>query len=540
MSAKIKYLLFLILPSLLFLSAHILKVIQGPYYLNFYDPGYVYLINALNLAQLSGYGVGHFDHPGTTVQTIAAFALKLYHFTGSGNTDIVRDVLSRPEEYLFFLNKVFVTLSCIALYFLGLFTYRITGNILISLLVQLSPFASTEIFYGLIIVTPDNFLVFISLIFIASLIYYLFALINEEKIPVKLILIWGIICGAGIVTKLNFLPVAIIPFLMIKGIKGKSVFTITLLITFTILFLPALSNTENFLNWIEKLFIHSGRYGNGEANIINESTYFSNIRLIFLKDKLYFLTYLICAFTLIISFVKKINFSEVMESIDFKRRRKLLFVIFISMNFQILLVAKHYNQYYMIPSFMLCAFVMILSSFILVEYFKYFSIRQNLNYLLIPLIVIFILFSSYKIIYSYYEGEGQRLEAEKIVNFIEENYQKDFVISGFGSADPECALAFGVMYAGSQSKVYNKILYDKLNSHIFYNPWINQLYSISDEAEIRDGISRSKKIILQIGSYGSAEQFANLLSSVYSKRIISYKEVFKNKNGETVYEFKSE
>ncbi|MFZ1459862.1 MAG: hypothetical protein WAU38_03605, partial [Ignavibacteria bacterium] len=130
MNNKIKYSLLIVLPVILFITAHILKVVQGPYYLNFYDPSYVYLINSLNLAQLSGYGVGHFDHPGTTVQVLGAVAVKLFYFLTNNNQDIVNDVLSRPESYLFFMNKFFVFLNCTALFFVGYFTLKVTGNFL--------------------------------------------------------------------------------------------------------------------------------------------------------------------------------------------------------------------------------------------------------------------------------------------------------------------------------------------------------------------------------------------------------------------------
>ncbi len=540
MNSKLKYSLLLILPVLLFISAHVLKVVQGPYYLNFYDPSYVYLINSLNLAQFNGYGVGHFDHPGTTVQVLGAVAVKLYYFLGNNNQDIVNDVLTRPESYLFFLNKFFVILNCTALFFLGYLTLKITGNILFTILIQLSPFTSTENFYGLIIVTPENMLIFCSLLFTASLIYYIYRVNAGSQIPFKLILTWGIICGAGLVTKLNFLPVILIPFFLIRSMKGKILFSVFTLLSFLILFFPALYNINNFLSWIEKLFINNGRYGNGEATIINENTFLSNVRLIFAKDKLYLFAYVFCLFSLITARIAKFRNSGEIISAELRKRSRLLLVIFVSMNLQILLVAKHYSQYYMIPSFMLTTFILMMSAMVFEEYLKNIFSRIKLSHLISLMIIIVSLFSLYKIIFSYYEGEEQRMEAEKVVNLITGKYSEDLVISGFGSASRDCALSFAVQYAAGQRAVYNKILYEKLKSNIFFNPWINRIYSITDNSETYKLISGSKKIIFQINSYGSVEKFKEILETSYGKKNVTYKKITTNGNAESVYEIYSD
>ena len=540
MNNKLKYSLLFVLPVILFITAHVLKVVQGPYYLNFYDPSYVYLINSLNLAQINGYGVGHFDHPGTTVQVLGAVAVKIFYFLTYNNQDIVNDVLSRPESYLFFINKFFVFLNCTALFFLGYFTLKLTDNFLLAILIQLSPFTSTEIFYGLIIDTPENLLIFCSLFLIASLIYYIFRINSENPVPVKLILTWGIICGAGLVTKLNFIPVLLIPFFLIRGLKGKFYFLTFTLITFLILFSPALYNISNFLSWIEKLFINNGRYGNGEATIINESTFLSNIRLIFTKDKLFSFAYFLCLVTLITGWYSKLRKSGIVISAELRKRSRLLLLIFISMNLQILLVAKHYSQYYMIPSFMLASLILMLSALIYAEYFKSITFGIKLSQMITLLIILVSSFSLYKIIYSYYEGEEQRLEAEKIVNLVTGKYSEDLVISGFGSASKDCALSFAVQYAAGQRAFYNIILNEKLHSHIFYNPWINSIYSTIDNNQTKKLISESRKIILQINSYGSVEKFIGILETSYGKRNITYKKITTNGNAESVYEIYSD
>lgn len=113
------YLLFLVLPTFLFLTGNLLKNTQGYYYLYNSDPSYEYLINSLNLAQLKGYGVGHIDHPGTSVQVIGAFVLKFYYISFNENADIVTHVITNPEMYLAIFDKVLIVMNSLTLLGLG-------------------------------------------------------------------------------------------------------------------------------------------------------------------------------------------------------------------------------------------------------------------------------------------------------------------------------------------------------------------------------------------------------------------------------------
>ena len=210
------------------------------------------------------------------------------------------------------------------------------------------------------------------------------------------------------------------------------------------------------------------------------------------------------------------------------------------MNFQILIVAKHYAQYYMIPSFILVSFTLFISSLIIYEHLKYYYVNVRLNYIIISLIIFISAFSLYKIIYSYYEGEGQRKEAEDIVNLVNTKYSDNLVISGFGSANYDCALTFAVQYAAGQEEYYNNILYRNQKSHIFYNPWINRIYIPDDKDEFKKLIRDNKKFILQLNNFGSVEKFTGILESTFGKKIISVKQIFTNGNSESLYEINTD
>ena len=98
--------------------------IKGPYYLGENsDPEYVYLFNALNIAQFEA--PRHTDHPGTTMQLLGATVIRgSYYFAGGDN--LVEDVLSRPEHYLRLMNIVLILLYSVTLLAVGLKGYRVS------------------------------------------------------------------------------------------------------------------------------------------------------------------------------------------------------------------------------------------------------------------------------------------------------------------------------------------------------------------------------------------------------------------------------
>lgn len=520
--------MLLILPVILFFTASALREVQGPYYLFFYDPSYVYLINSLNLAQLSGYGVGHFDHPGTPVQVIGAIVVKIYHSFNAIDTDMAVDVLSRPEMYLTAINKTLVFLNCIGLFLLGVFTLKVTKSLLLSILIQLSPFASTEIFFGLIICTPENFLIFVSLLFIGAVIFYLYKIDPNIQPSLSYVIVLSLICGLGLSTKISFFPLLIFPLVVLRGFKIKAMFSAMTFVFFLIFVSPGLSNYEYFINWIGELALKSGKYGKGEATVINSAAFIENVLLIFRRDILFSLSF----FAVIAAFMFSMK-SRSNMSLNTVKERKVLFALLLIFILQIIIVGKHYSQYYMIPSFMLSVLAIAVSVAVIVRSVSEKEVKQEV--ILASLGVLIFSWSLVQIISSYYEGDEQRIDAYEMVNFIDNNSKGSLVISSFGSSSRECALAFSSQYAAGQSERYRKLLNSKLDRKIFYNQWTDSFYSLTNPTETRDILLGSNEIILQLSHYGNLESFLNTLKSATGVQKVSHEKLFTNKKRETLY-----
>ena len=527
MSNKLKYLLLLILPVILFLTVCLLKNAIGAYYLNFEDPSYVYLINSLNVSLR--FPVGHFDHPGTTVQVVGAAVIRIYHRISSSNPDLIRDVLMRPEEYLGQINIILILMGSSVLLMLGILTYKLSGNIMLSLLMQLSPFVSLQIFYGLKIVASDNFLVTVSLCFTGMLIYYLYRIKDEAKTPLPFILIFAVICAAGLATKISFFPMLLIPLLLIKGTRSRLVFLIIVPLLFLIFVIPAISNYEKFLEWVWMLILFNGSYGHGDPSVVDVPKFFTSLTSIFSGDPVFAVSYFLSVLTLIAAYIKSKNNEELNPKQ--KKEFKLLLSIVLAMTIQVLIVAKQYRQHYMIPSLILSIFSFTLCTQLISSFFD----KLKLQTLYAGLIIVISITAFFKISDSYYTTLFFRDEAIKVNRYVKENNSDALCISSFGSASKEFSLAYGISYSGYKIKSYKSILSEIQKENIFYIPWQDGLFSLSSKDSTAATLNENKKLLFQTNQ-DNVNNFIQTIENKYGLKIIDKKLLFSNSINECVYE----
>jgi hypothetical protein len=206
-----------LLPSLFLLTAFWIYICKGPFWFSYNaDPSYYYLMNSLNIAMIKP----PFDisHPGTTVQILGAVVLKLQHMALSAN-DLETIVLGNPEYYLSAINIVITILNALLLFTVGSIVCYLTKNIWTAMLIQCTPFYSMTILtHGMNKVGPEPLLLFASLMLVAIV---FIATMNQKNnyFPLSL----AIICGFGIATKLTFIPMAIIPFIILPKINSWTV-----------------------------------------------------------------------------------------------------------------------------------------------------------------------------------------------------------------------------------------------------------------------------------------------------------------------------
>jgi len=539
MKKTLSILLLLILPIFFYLGLIKYNDALGEYYLGRNcDPSYPYLVNALNLAQNQNYGVGHFDHPGTPVQEIGAAVILIIHTYNSNNTDIVTNVFNKPEYFLNKILKTFLLLISAAIFLLGLITYSKLKNIYAALFLQLSPFSfySEDIYFQLTNVSVEPILVFTALMLISTIILYLNKP-DSEKINLLFTLVFGILCGLGMATKISFLPVMIIPFLLLMNIKYKGLFIILSIISFSAFVYPAFStNTANdFTIWVRNLIAHSGKYGKGSEDIIQTSVYFDNVKTIFSKNLIFSVTYISMIIILISQFFEKYKLA-----IRSNKYFILLLGIFLAMTLQILMVAKHFSLYYMIPVYMFSILGLFVIYKIFVSFYPDMFKSNKKKYIFYSLICVIMI--SYSIIHlsTIYKtrkliGNG-RNEARKIVSTLEEDYGNYIVVSTYECSSKEFALYLGSFYGGSQHKRYMAIVKEKYPNNFYFNRWANNFYDEWDINFIKDRLIKSNKFVFQGVTDEVTIKFMEYVKELTGKPNASYKKIMSNYDRDGLYE----
>lgn len=326
---------------------------RGPFFACAHsDPNYFYFNNALNVA--TGQPANHVDNPGSTAQIIGGIIIRVITFF-KGVDDIEKEVLLHPEYYLSAMNKALVFLNALALFVLGFFTLRWTSSVGYALLLQCAPFVSWQTFRVFVKVSPEPVL-FLASIFLTMLLLRM-VMKNDLKERVKLYTaLFALIISFGLAGKLTFIPMALVPLLLLPGWRSKAVFLLATVALFHVFIIPAYAHYDYFIKWTKDLFLHSGHYGEGTRDIVNFGTFFQHLfQLLFLHH----VFYLVIAIAICVLAYHKVNarWKSIFQN---ELHLKVLFAVTVAMMVQTLLVAKHYNPHYMVPYFALAPLLILL------------------------------------------------------------------------------------------------------------------------------------------------------------------------------------
>lgn len=522
----------IILPVILIIVSIHCKLSVGEYYIGgFYDPAYAYLMNSLNLSQFSGYGVGLIEHPGTPVQSAGAIVIKIVYSFGGNNSDIATDVLSRPEFYLSRINLAFIIITGITLYLLGLFSYKNSGDIFTSVLLQLTPFYPTTVFDHFTDVSSESlFIVAVLLLITVS-----FCFVNEKNFSRQIIqrylILFALVCGFGLACKIIFLPLLVIPLLLIKRISYKLILVLFILISFLIFVYPALSveNSSKYVNWMTEVFTHSGKYGTGEEGIVDSSSYFDNLIKLFSYDVSFNVAYAVIFITLMLAF-----FTTFKNKIRTNKYFTLLAGIFFSMTFQIIIVSKHFDPRYMIPAYLLCVSGLLTAGFIMKEVFPEF-IKNNWLIYLSVVIISFSCYRFYNIFEEYSDYSIKRQETEKVNNFLEENYKELPLIKSTLINNKEYSLYFGTNWSGTQKERYRTMLKNLYPDYFYYDRYAKD-FVLTDKNNLKKILMNSNMLIYLSDDESLNPEFTEKLKKLTNKENISVKKTYTSVNNESLYE----
>jgi hypothetical protein len=336
---KIKKYFIFIIPIFYLIWSLQLNLLGGPFSLSRSDPEYPYLLNGLNCATLHFNNIGHTDHPGTPFQIITGIFIRITHFV-NGQGPIVEDVLSRPETYLSSASLGLSILTFLLLLWLGRLVMRKDGRMTGALMLQSSILLSTVLIDMPLRYNPDRMLIIFNLLFAGMMVRFL----SDNDYPVrKFALATGVLMGIGFATKFNYLPVAVIPLMLIPGYRNKAVYSLTFIVSFFVGILPILNKFKEFRRFISGVASHDGLYGQGSEQMFNWKGFGHNF-VDLLSYNISYTIILVAAAGLVILYLAKGG-----QSATNRRLIITLQAFLLASAVGFIMVSKHFKVYYFAP-----------------------------------------------------------------------------------------------------------------------------------------------------------------------------------------------
>jgi hypothetical protein len=313
------------------------------------DPEYAYLMNGINIGILKP--VGHTDNPGTTVQLFSAVVLRAAYLVKSNKSEgFQKNILHNADRYIEWERKVMIILNSITMLFLGIISWILFRNIWLSMLLQIMPFVSANLTEHVFTkMSPEPVLLMISAALVLLIIrYYSRGKVNEKKYA----LLFALVAGFGVATKATFIPLLIIPILLLGSQKLRKQFLLFFVLFFILFTLPAVPQYPHMAKWFLSLVVHTGKYGEGGVGIINVFQYMNNVVEICYRNPLLSITLMISALIMSSALVKSSFKLQFRNNLSFR----FVTALATAQLAGVLMVAKHYHaNHYLIPELCMVA-----------------------------------------------------------------------------------------------------------------------------------------------------------------------------------------
>jgi hypothetical protein len=488
--------LFIFPVIFLFLGLNFNRNIYG------FDPEYAYLMNGLVIDNIDY--VKHVDNPGTTVQIYSAIVLKAVHLFRKSE-ELNKDVLHNPDLYIEAGRKGLIILNSLMILALGLLILFFTKNLLFSLTVQITPFLSSNVLeHAWARFSPEPMLVIGTGFFIIVLILYYF---RNSVFKSRLDILFGISAGFGLATKATFLPVFLIPLILLNNKSERKKYLLSVFLAFVFFTIPAIPSYHLMLNWFIRLFTHTGVYGQGEAGIINFSKYFSDFFMIIKNNIILTVSILSGIIILVNQFIRIKNFKTIMQN----QVLRIIFSILVAQLFGVIMVAKHYHaNHYLLPVIALTGAMLFFILYHIITHLK-----SELIKILVPALVFgcLIVLSAMNIPHMKYADYGYVLTNEETTKFEEllVNDYKDYKkITCSDRINKFSSLRWGSSYSKSKfipliNEYYPDAAFFDQNNQIFAS-W-------NEEFSFGDFIKKYGKKLLIYDGPTSDEEFARWRSN---------------------------
>ena len=457
---SLSLLILLILPLLLLPTAFSIRKASGPFWFAInLDPNYPYLMNSLNLANFRRpYNME--PHPGVPIQAIGGATIRLLNPTADQAT-LAREVATNSEFYLRSISNVFIFLASACLIVVGLVTFRVTNSILSSLLLQFTPWMSVSTMEGLFGVRPEPFFVSVCILFSALVLLTL--RFDIGKYALRYCIAFGVLSGLGMASKINFLPLLVVPLILLRSWKWRAVYSLATAASFLVFIVPILTpgHLQRMLGFAFNISTRTGPYGSGTTGFLGVSRLFANLQVLVTKDWPFFVVVLVGVLALSLrSRIPALN----------DTRRRILLAVIVAEFLQIGLVVRQPESRYLIPALGLIG-VNLVVMFEALKQQGGFGNTQARYATVILICTVLIVIQAVGFLHLLRklrtEAENERSAFERV----ESEFKDTTVVEYYSSSSHSFALKFGSEYSGN---LYSPVLAKLYPDRIFYNLWTSQ------------------------------------------------------------------
>ncbi len=496
LSRNLKNILLVILPTIMLMLGLLMHFSRGNFYMMHVDPEYFHLFNGLNLA-IFNLAVDFIDHPGTALQMIYALSAHVVNLIFP-NSGLISNALDDPEMFIHGASILLNLITAMSLFGLGWFTYRYTGNLLLALLLQLMPWGSYSILSIMGRLIPETAMIAPLLMLCLLTVKYLND--KDHEISYRFYIVgFALIGGLGMAAKFLYLPFLLIPLFILPGWRIKLKYMGYTLLATIIFAFPVFVNIGKSVRWFGSLFLHSGKWGSGEATIFDVSAASKALAEMIHSDLSFFLILGITVLLIILLYV----FSRQKQ---LPGLRKLLpvssgfvFAIIIS----ILLIAKHYTPHYLIPTLLMKFFLLFLIAEMIIHYFNKVSISRitSATILFTGIILAWLQVVPLADTASRLRKQSQRFEERKHVLDAYPSENRTLIISSHyrGSVFMESAMVAGFLTSGALKSTFQEKLLEKYPDTYFYYSWSDRFFLWDEFLYADEFIQLNKPVYLFIG-----------------------------------------
>lgn len=245
------------------------------YYFVDRDPDYAYYIAAYKT--VLGRAPGYLHHPGITVIQLTACILRAAHFLSGDHPFAVAGLLD-AEWYLHVSVLVYLGINSLMLWLLGLYVHERTRSMGLGIAAQCGTFLILPTLMGSLV--KLNAEIVMHGLSLAVAVVTVMTISSCQRKRAWLACLYGVLCGAGVLTKLNFLPVVVLPLIVLKGVWHRILYIVAGVLTAILLIYATPDAWRSFLAQFTAYATRTGVHGKDGVGLLPANAWFVFTRLV--------------------------------------------------------------------------------------------------------------------------------------------------------------------------------------------------------------------------------------------------------------------